>query len=371
MLNPTKFLILFVLYYIIKREVFVFEDVMKNKLKEIKNIALQNIEHVKNLEELENIKIKYLGRKGELNTIKKGIKDLSPEEKPEIGNLANTIANEIDSKLEEKHKILYNQAISEKLQSEKIDVTLPGIYKPYGKQHPLTSTINNIVEIFQGMGFSLVENTNSPEVETEYYNFDALNFSPDHPAKDMQDTFYTNIAPNVLLRSQTSNSQIREMEKKSPPLRVISPGRVYRSEAVSSRKNNLFHQIEGFMVDKDVTFGDLKGVLNEFIRQYFGQSRPTRFRTSFFPFTEPSAEIDVQCIMCAGAGCRTCSGTGWLEILGAGMIDPNVLKNINIDPEIYTGFAFGMGIERLAMLKYAINDIRLFFNNDIRFLEQF
>ncbi|OGI00800.1 MAG: phenylalanine--tRNA ligase subunit alpha [Candidatus Melainabacteria bacterium GWF2_32_7] len=344
---------------------------MKEKLEEIRNLALKQIDETENLEEIENIKVKYLGRKGELNTIRRGIKDLSPEEKPVIGELANTVAYEIENKLENKREGLYKQAISQKLEAEKIDVTLPGIYKPYGKQHPLTSTINEIVNIFQGLGFSIVKNQNSPEVETEYYNFDALNFPAEHPAKDMQDTFYTNIAPQVLLRSQTSNSQIREMQKKSPPLRVISPGRVYRSEAVSSRKNNLFHQVEGFLVDKDVTFGDLKGILNEFIRQYFGQSRPTRFRTSFFPFTEPSAEIDVQCIICSGKGCRTCSGTGWLEILGAGMIDPNVLKNVNIDPEIYTGFAFGMGVERLAMLKFAINDIRLFFNNDVRFLEQF
>lgn len=344
---------------------------MKEKLQEIKDIALKEIDQAQNLEEIENIKVKYLGRKGELNTIRRGVKDLSPEEKPVIGELANKVANEIESKLENKHETLHRQAVSEKLETEKIDVTLPGIYKPYGKQHPLTLTINEIIAIFQGLGFTIVDNANSPEVETEYYNFDALNFPPDHPAKDMQDTFYTQIAPQVLLRSQTSNSQIREMEKKFPPLRVISPGRVYRSEAVSSRKNNLFHQVEGFLVDKDVTFGDLKGILNEFIRQYFGQTRPTRFRTSFFPFTEPSAEIDVQCIICSGKGCRTCSGTGWLEILGAGMIDPNVLINLNINPEIYTGFAFGMGVERLAMLKFAINDIRLFFNNDVRFLEQF
>lgn len=344
---------------------------MKENLQKISANALNDIEAAGSTDRLEEIKIQYLGRKGELNTIRRGIKDLSVEEKPVIGDLANKIAEEIETKITEKHETLYNQELGKQLEAEKIDITLPGIVKPYGKQHPLTSTVNEIVEIFHRMGFTLVENQNSPEVETEYYNFDALNFPKDHPAKDMQDTFYTEISPYVLLRSQTSNSQIREMEKKAPPLRVISPGRVYRSEAVSSRKNNLFHQIEGLMVDKDVTFADLKGVLNEFIRQYFGQTRPTRFRSSYFPFTEPSAEIDVQCIICAGKGCRTCSGTGWLEILGAGMVDPNVLKNINIDPEIYTGFAFGMGVERLAMLKYAINDIRLFFNNDIRFLDQF
>ena len=344
---------------------------MKEKLESIKQTALEQIEKAQTLEDLENIKIEYLGRKGELTTIKKGLKDLSPEEKPVIGALANQIANEVDSVLNEKHEVLYKQAIQTKLEAEKIDITLPGISIPAGKAHPLTSTINEIVEIFQGMGFSLAQSQNSPEVETENYNFDALNFPPDHPAKDMQDTFYTQVAPNIVLRSQTSNSQIREMESKKPPLRVISPGRVYRSENVSSRKNNLFHQIEGLIVDKDITFGDLKGVLNEFTRIYFGQARPTRFRTSYFPFTEPSAEIDVQCIICSGKGCRTCSGTGWLEILGAGMVDPNVLSGVGIDPEQYTGFAFGMGVERLAMLKYAINDIRLFFNNDIRFLNQF
>lgn len=344
---------------------------MKEKLEQIKNLALEEAEKAQTLDEIENIKIKYLGRKGELNTIRRGIKDLSPEEKPVVGDLANKIANEIEEKIDNKHQTLYRTAINKKLEAERIDITLPGIYKPYGKQHPITLTINEIVSIFQGMGFTLTENQNSPEVETEYYNFDALNFPPDHPAKDMQDTFYTKIAPNVLLRSQTSNSQIREMEKKAPPIRVISPGRVYRAESVSSRKNNLFHQVEGLLVDKDIHFGHLKGVLNEFIRQFFGQARSTRFRTSFFPFTEPSAEIDVQCIICSGKGCRTCSGTGWLEILGAGMVDPNVLKGVNVDPEKYSGFAFGMGVERLAMLKFAINDIRLFFNNDERFLKQF
>lgn len=344
---------------------------MEAKLESIKTQALQELEAVTELAELEQIDIKFLGRKGELNEIKKSLKDLPNEQKPIIGGLANKIAQELEAKFKEKHDVLYQKAINAKLEAEKIDITLPGNFIPQGKVHPLTATVNEIVEIFQGLGFSLVEKQNSPEVETEHYNFDMLNFPPDHPAKDMQDTFYTQIAPNVVLRSQTSNSQIHEMEGKTPPLRVISPGRVYRAETVSSRKNNLFHQIEGVVVDKNITFGDLKGVLNEFIRIYFGQSRPTRFRASYFPFTEPSAEIDVQCIICQGKGCRTCSGTGWLEILGAGMIDPNVLKNVGIDPEVYTGFAFGMGVERLTMLKYAINDIRLFFNNDVRFLNQF
>ena len=261
--------------------------------------------------------------------------------------------------------------MNEKLQKERLDVTLPGKFTPVGHVHPLTSTTNEIVSIFQNLGFSVVPGEHSPEVETEYYNFDMLNVPKDHPARDMQDTFYTKLAKKVVLRSQTSGAQIHAIENQKPPSRVFSQGRVYRNENVNARKNNFFHQIEGLYVDKDITFGDLKGVLNEFIRIYFGASRPTRFRSSFFPFTEPSAEIDVQCIMCEGKGCRTCSGTGWLEILGAGMVDPNVLRGVGIDPDVYSGFAFGMGVERLAMLKYAIDDIRLFFNNDIRFLEQF
>ena len=344
---------------------------MKEQLENIKISALKELETANSLKDLEEVNIKFLGRKGELNEIKKSLKDLPNEQKPIIGGLANQIANQIEEIIKEKHEFFYEKSINEKLEAEKIDITLPGDFVPQGKVHPLTATVNEIVDIFQGLGFSLVEKQNSPEVETEHYNFDMLNFPPDHPAKDMQDTFYTQIAPNIVLRSQTSNSQIHEMEKKNPPMRVISPGRVYRAETVSSRKNNLFHQIEGMVIDKDITFGDLKGVLNEFIRIYFGQTRPTRFRTSYFPFTEPSAEIDVQCIICQGKGCRTCSGSGWLEILGAGMIDPNVLKNVGIDTDIYTGFAFGMGVERLTMLKYAINDIRLFFNNDVRFLNQF
>lgn len=248
---------------------------------------------------------------------------------------------------------------------------MPGQFIPRGHKHLLTSTTEEICSIFRGLGFSVVEDEFAPEVETEYYNFDMLNVPKDHPARDMQDTFFTNIAPNVVLRSQTSGAQIHAMESKKPPIRIIAPGRVYRNENINSRKNNFFHQIEGLYVDKGITLGDLKGALNEFIRIYFGESRPTRYRSSFFPFTEPSVEVDVQCIMCKGKGCRTCSGTGWLEILGAGMVDPNVLRGVDIDPDVYSGFAFGVGVERLAMLKYAVDDIRLFFNNDVRFSQQF
>ena len=344
---------------------------MKTQLETIYKNATQDLEKASSISDIEEIRGKYLSRKGEFNEIKKGLKDLPDEDKRVVGALANEITQKLESALKNKYDEFYKKELNEKLQKEQLDVTLPGKYTSMGHIHPLTSTTNEIVSIFQNLGFSVIPDELSPEVETEYYNFDMLNVPKDHPARDVQDTFYTKLAKNVVLRSQTSGAQIHAMEGKNPPIRVISPGRVYRNENINARKNNFFHQIEGLYVDKDITFGDLKGVLNEFIRIYFGASRPTRFRSSFFPFTEPSAEVDVQCIMCEGKGCRTCSGTGWLEILGAGMVDPNVLRGVGIDPDVYTGFAFGMGIERLAMLKYAIDDIRLFFNDDVRFLEQF
>ena len=344
---------------------------MKEQLEKIYAEATTDIENASSVKDLEDIKFKYLSRKGEFNEIKKGLKDLSVEDKKIVGSLANEITQKLESSIKDKFKLFYEKELNEKLQKEKIDVTLPGQYVPRGHVHPLTSTTNEICSIFQSLGFSVVPDEFAPEVETEYYNFDMLNVPKEHPARDMQDTFYTNVAENVVLRSQTSGAQIHAMEGKNPPIRIIAPGRVYRNENINSRKNNFFHQIEGLYVDKNITVGDLKGVLNEFIRIYFGESRPTRFRSSFFPFTEPSAEVDVQCIMCSGKGCRTCSGTGWLEVLGAGMVDPNVLRGVGIDPDVYSGFAFGMGVERLAMLKYAVDDIRLFFNNDVRFLKQF
>lgn len=344
---------------------------MKEKLELILKNATEEINNAQSVQDLENVKLKFLSRKGELNSIKKNLKDLSVDDKRIIGALANKVSNELEELIGTKNEELYRVELNKKLEAEKIDITLPSDFRPQGNVHPLTQTVNEIVEIFRGLGFSVMPSEYSPEVETEYINFDMLNFPQNHPARDMQDTFYTKTAPNVILRSQTSGAQIRQMLNKKPPIRVISPGRVYRCEAVSARKNNLFHQIEGLVVDKDITFSDLKGVLNEFIRIYFGSARATRFRASYFPFTEPSAEVDVQCIMCGGKGCRTCSGSGWLEVLGAGMVHVNVLKNVGIDTETYSGFAFGMGVERLAMLKYAINDIRLFFNNDTRFLKQF
>ncbi len=344
---------------------------MEEKILQIKKEALQEIEQIKSQKELDEIRNKYLSRASELNNLKKGLKDVAPELRPKIGALTNEVSKEIEALVNKKAEEFYQIELNKKLEAEKIDVTLPSTYEPFGHIHPLTKTTNEIVEIFEMLGFSLIKNEYSPEVEVEKYNFDLLNVPKEHPARDVQDTFYSKLAKNVILRSQTSNAQVRQMQNSKPPIKIISPGRVYRSESVSARKNNLFHQIEGLYVDKNVTFGDLKGVLNEFIRLYFGSSRPTRFRNSFFPFTEPSAEVDVQCIMCQGKGCPTCSGTGWLEILGSGMVDPNVLRAVNIDPDVYTGFAFGMGIERLTMLKYAIDDIRLFFNNDVRFLNQF
>lgn len=344
---------------------------MKEQLEKIYKEASELVEKAQTMSDIDDIRAEYLSRKSPLNEIKKGLKDLSDADKKIIGPLANKISQDLEAELRAKYDLIYKSELDKKLASDRIDVTLPGKFIPQGRIHPLTSTIEEITSIFHTLGFSVTPSELSPEVETEYYNFDMLNVPKDHPARDVQDTFYTNIASNVVLRSQTSDAQIRAMEHQAPPIRIISPGRVYRNENINSRKNNFFHQIEGLYVDKDITFGDLKGVLNEFIRIYFGESRPTRFRNSFFPFTEPSAEVDVQCIMCKGKGCRTCSGTGWLEILGAGMVDPNVLRGVGIDPDVYSGFAFGMGVERLAMLKYAIDDIRLFFNNDDRFLKQF
>ena len=344
---------------------------MKEQLEKIYTSAKEDLSKAQTISDLDEIRAKYLSRKGEFNEIKKNLKNLSDEDKRIVGSLANEITRNLETSIQAKHDEFYKKELDEKLAKERIDVTLPGKFTPRGKVHPITSTTNEIVASLQSLGFSVVPDALSPEVETEYFNFDMLNVPKDHPARDVQDTFYTLNAKNVVLRSQTSGVQIHVMEEQKPPIRVIAPGRVYRNENINARKYNFFHQIEGLYVDKDITFGDLKGVLNEFIRIYFGASRPTRFRSSFFPFTEPSAEVDVQCIMCEGKGCKTCSGTGWLEILGCGMVDPNVLRGVGIDPDVYTGFAFGMGVERLAMLKYAIDDIRLFFNNDVRFLKQF
>ena len=341
---------------------------MNTKLDEILTQALLEIDNATTFLKLNEIRAFYTGKKSPLAEIMKTLSNATIEDKKRIGAASNNVKQQIEKALCNKKIQLEETEINEKLKAETIDVTMPGYETRQGSIHPLNKVIEELEDIFTGMGYSIAE---GPEVEIDVFNFEMLNVPKGHPARDMQDTFYTNVGKNVVLRSQTSNSQIRAMINKRPPIKIISPGRVYRSEAVSARKNNLFHQIEGLLIDKNITFGDLKGTLNEFIRLYFGGNRKTRFRNSFFPFTEPSAEVDVECIMCNGKGCRVCSGLGWLEVLGAGMVDPNVLENMHIDTNQYAGFAFGMGVERLAMLKWAIDDIRLFYNNDIRFLKQF
>ena len=344
---------------------------LKQELEAIRQQAEAALKAADSKDALEAVRVEYLGRKGRITGLMRGLKDVAPEDRPAMGALANEIQEALGQQVEARLSVYLQAEIAEKLKAETIDVTMPGTYRPMGGQHPLSRVVADICAIFAGMGFEVIDDDFCPEIETEYYNFEALNFPEHHPARDMQDTYYTNVAGNVLLRSQTSNAQIRYMENHPLPVRVVSPGRVYRNEEVNSRKFVLFHQLEGLLVDEHVRFSDLKGVLHEFTKQFFGGERPTRFRTSFFPFTEPSAEVDVQCIFCEGKGCQVCGHVGWLEILGAGMVDPNVLQNVGIDPAKYNGFAFGMGIERLAMLKYSINDIRLFFNNDLRFLKQF
>lgn len=350
-----------------KRTMLSLEE-LESSLNKIRVSCLESIAASSCTDEIESCRIKFLGQKSELKTIMSGLSKLGPEEKKRIGQSSNTIRQELESALKAKQQELYLKELDHKLESEKVDVSLPGIGRPLGHLHPLTRISEEIISIFHGMGFTVVE---GPEIETDYYNFDALNTPADHPARDSQDTFYTEFAAHVLLRSQTSTIQIRAMEKMKPPLRIIAPGRVYRNEEVNARKYPLFHQIEGLLIDKDVTFGQLRGTLNEFYRLLFGRELKTRFRPDFFPFTEPSAELDCQCPFCLGSGCRTCGQRGWLEMLGCGMVDPNVLEAVNIDPSVWSGFAFGMGVERVAMLKYGINDIRHFFTNDMRFLEQF
>ena len=335
--------------------------------------VINQVSTCQTIDALETLRVEILGRSGQLTLLKRNLKDVPPEERPAVGQALNAVSQAIETALTEKKTQLEQAALTEKLRTETIDVTLPGSPNIVGKRHPLTLVIDDICSVFEGMGYSVLDDNACPEVETEFYNFEALNFPEDHPARDMQDTYYTEVAKNVLLRSQTSNAQIRYMSaQKTPPFKVVAPGRVYRNEEVSSRKYVLFHQIEGLYVAENVTFADLKGTLNAFIAQLFGGSpRKTRFRPSFFPFTEPSAEVDVECLFCGGDGCKVCGHSGWLEILGAGMVHPNVLENCGIDSEKYTGFAFGMGVERLAMLRDAIDDIRIFYNNDQRFLKQF
>lgn len=339
---------------------------MKEKLNQIKETVEKHLNAAKTPENLEEIRIKYLGKKGELTSVLKGMGKLSPEERPVIGALANEIrdflSSELDTKKEELEKALQNL----KLKKEVIDVTMPGKTPEIGKLHPLTTVMNELKDIFIGMGYEIAE---GPEVEYDYYNFEALNIPKNHPARDTQDTFY--IEDNIVLRTQTSPMQIRVMEKQKPPIKIIAPGRVYRSDAVDATHSPIFHQIEGLVVDKGITMADLKGTLEEVLKALYGEKTKVRFRPHHFPFTEPSAEVDVSCFVCGGKGCSVCKGEGWIEILGCGMVHPKVLKNCGIDPEVYSGFAFGIGLERIAMGRYDINDLRLFFENDLRFLKQF
>lgn len=339
---------------------------MKEQLEAIRQKALNELENAASIQDIEAVRIKFLGKKGELTGILKQMGKLSAEERPVVGQLANVIRSEIEAKIEEDSKAIAQKLQAEKLKAEKIDVTLPGKAKVLGSRHPLTVVLDDIKDVFIGMGFDIVD---GPEVEKDYYNFEALNIPKDHPARDTQDTFYIN--ENIVLRTQTSPVQVRVMEKQQPPIRIISPGRVFRSDAVDATHSPLFHQIEGLVVDKGVSFADLKGTLEIFIKQLYGEDSVVRFRPHHFPFTEPSAEVDVQCFNCHGAGCPLCKGEGWIEILGCGMVHPKVLETCNIDPEVYSGFAFGLGLERIAMRRYNINDLRLFFENDVRFLKQF
>jgi phenylalanyl-tRNA synthetase alpha chain len=317
------------------------------------------------MSELQDAKVRFLGKKGVMTSIMKGMGQLSSEERPILGALANRIKEELESLYEERAECVRAAELEHRLTSERVDVTLPGRRHATGSKHPITLVTEEINGIFSSLGFGVAE---GPEIEMDFYNFAALNMPKNHPARDMQDTFY--VTEDVVLRTHTSPVQIRTMLKQAPPVRVIAPGTVYRRDSDLTH-TPMFHQIEGFLVDRDITFGDLKGVLTTFISQFFGKGTGVRFRPSFFPFTEPSAEVDIQCVICAGAGCRVCKNSGWLEILGSGMIDPEVFKAVNYDHEKYSGFAFGMGIERIAMLKYGVNDLRLFFENDLRFLHQF
>jgi len=338
---------------------------MREQLEQLRSDALKAIGSASGEEQLQAVRVRLLGRKGELTALMKGLGALSPDERPLIGQLVNSVRDEIESTLEAAIKTELERVKSERLKSEKIDVTLPGRNPRVGTKHPISLIVEEVSEIFAGLGFSVAE---GPEIEHDWYNFEALNFPPEHPARDMQDTFF--VENELLLRTHTSPVQIRTMLKQKPPIRIIAPGTVYRCDSDATH-SPMFHQIEGLMVDKGITFGDLKGILTVFTNQLFGQKTGVRLRPSFFPFTEPSAEVDIACVICGGKGCRVCKNSGWLEILGAGMVDPEVYRHVNYDAEDISGFAFGMGIERIAMLKYGINDMRLLFENDVRFLRQF
>lgn len=336
------------------------------ELDDLKNIALSLIENVKNMDELSQIKIKLLGKKSELTSLMKSLKDIPAQERPQFGEKINSLQKMIEDKLNDTKEKIYDAEQNLKFKSEAIDITLPGISNDIGNLHPLSIVLNDIEKIFVSMGYEVIP---AHDIETTYYNFDALNISQTHPARDEQDTFYIN--SEQVLVTATSPMQIRVMEKNKPPIKIISPGRVYRTDEIDATHLPMFHQIEGLVVDKNITMSDLKGTLNVFAHELIGENIQTRFRPHYFPFTEPSAEMDVTCFVCSGSGCKTCKHTGFIELLGCGMVHPKVLKNAGIDPDEYSGFAFGMGLERIAMQRFGIEDIRLFYENDLRFINQF
>lgn len=346
---------------------------MSDSLETLRGEVLERIQKSDSEKELEELRVGVLGRSGKVTLLLRGLKDLPAEERPRAGEQLNELRRLVEERLEERLGAIKDQSRQRALNAEQIDISLPGTRWERGRTHPLTLVIDEIIDVFSGMGFEIAR---GPDIEDDYHNFEALNIPKDHPARDMQDTFF--VSGGKLLRTHTSPVQIRTMERRKPPLQVIVPGAVYRQGDDDATHSPMFHQVEGFMVDQDVAFSDLKGVLTHVLRQVFSEETGVRFRPSFFPFTEPSTEVDIHCLFCKGAGkaaggqsCRVCKGTGWLEILGAGMIDPQVFLNVGYDPEKVSGFAFGMGVERIAMLKYGIDDIRLFFQNDLRFLRQF
>ncbi len=339
---------------------------MQDQLKNIVDQAISQINESEGMDKLNDIRVAFLGKKGELTSVLKSMKDVAPEDRPKVGQMVNEAREQLEKILEEKKTMFLKKVREEQIKMETIDVTLPAKKPVMGKHHPNTIALEEIETIFTGMGYEVIE---GPEVEYDYYNFEALNIPANHPAKDEQDTFYVN--SNIVLRTQTSSVQVHEMEKGKLPIRMIAPGRVFRSDEVDATHSPSFHQVEGLVIDKDVTFADLKGTLAEFAKELFGEETKVKFRPHHFPFTEPSAEMDVSCFKCGGSGCRFCKGSGWIEILGCGMVHPNVLKMSGIDPEEYVGFAFGMGLERVALLKYEIDDMRLLYENDVRFLNQF
>ncbi len=337
---------------------------MKEELSRLKAEAMESLQRISNASELEPFRVRFLGRKGgSLTGIMRRLSEVSKEERPKLGQLANTVKKEITTLFEQKKKELAQNSGTGPQKG--LDLSLPGRRIPLGKLHPVTQVMEEMCAIFEGMGFAVAE---GPDVETDHYNFEALNIPKHHPARDMHDTFY--VSDSILLRTHTSPMQARIMETQDPPLRYIAPGKVYRCDSDITH-TPMFVQVEGFLVDRNVSFADLKGVLTNFLRQMFSKDLAVRFRPSFFPFTEPSAEVDIACVICGGEGCRVCKKTGWIEILGAGLIDPEVMKMVGFDPDEYSGFAFGLGVERIAMLKYGINDIRLYYENDLRFLSQF